>query len=185
MDSPMETEVKIQIADVASACQAMERAGFAITQPREFEANILYDTPSRQLLGQRMLLRLRTSGAKQVITWKGPPEAGPHKSRPEIETSVGSVETMAQILASLGYEPTFRYEKFRREYRRADEPGVITVDETPIGAFLELEGPGEWIDQTAVHIGFGPANYLLDSYVRLYLKDCERRKVTPGAMVFS
>ena len=160
-------------------------AGFSITQPREFEANTLYDTPSKQLLEQEMALRLRTSGAKQMITWKGPGAPGPYKSRPEIETSVGSVEIMARILAQLGYQPSFRYEKYRREYRRPEEAGVITVDETPLGAFLELEGAGEWIDATAARLGFAPGDYILDSYVRLYIKDCERRGVTPGFMVFS
>ncbi len=183
--SPMETEVKIRIADVTAICQAIERAGFSVSQPRELEVNTLYDTPARQLMGQRMVLRLRTSGSKQVITWKGPGKAGPYKSRPEIETSVGSVETIAKIFAQLGYEPSFRYEKYRREYSHHEEPGVITVDETPLGAFLELEGPGEWIDATASKLGFGPSDYVLDSYVRLYIKDCERRGVAPGFMVFS
>ena len=30
-----------------------------------------------------------------------------------------------------------------------NEPGVIELDETPAGDFLELEGPPEWIDATA------------------------------------
>jgi hypothetical protein len=29
------------------------------------------------------------------------------------------------------------------------EPGIITLDETPIGVFLELEGGKYWIDGTA------------------------------------
>lgn len=189
MQGALETEVKIPINDVAAICQAIEQAGFTLTQPREFETNTLYDTPSRQLLGQRMLLRLRTSGKKHVITWKGPAEAGPHKSRPELETSIGSVETMGLIFAQLGFEPSFRYEKFRREYRHPDQSptdaGVITVDETPIGCFLELEGPGAWIDQTAALLGFNAGDYVLDSYGRLYLTDCERRGIPPAFMVFS
>jgi adenylate cyclase, class 2 len=189
MQSPVETEVKIRIDDAEAMSEAIERAGFVMSQPREFEVNTLYDTPLRKLVAQRMVLRLRTSGTKQVVTWKGPTEAGPHKRRPEIETTVGSVETMAKIFAELGYEPSFRYEKYRREFRLASErvypPGVITVDETPIGAFMELEGPGEWIDATAKKLGFGPANYMLESYIRLYLNDCEQRGVAPGFMVFT
>lgn len=184
MQSPVETEVKIRITDAEAMCRTIEEAGFALSQPREFEVNTLYDTPSRQLFSQKMVLRLRTSGNKQVITWKGPAQAGPHKSRPELETTVGSVETIAKIFEQLGYRPSFRYEKYRREYRHPNQPGVITVDETPIGAFLELEGPGEWIDQTAKGLRFGPGDYILESYVRLYLGDCERREVTAGFMVF-
>jgi len=92
---------------------------------------------------------------------------------------------MAQILGQLGYGPVFRYEKYRREYRHAGQPSVITADETPIGNFLELEGPGTWIDETAQRLGLKPADYVLESYARLYLKDCEQRGIAPTNMVFS
>ena len=44
----------------------------------------------------------------------------------------------------------------------------ITIDETPIGIFLELEGAPEWIDQTAARLGYPPAKYLTCSYASLY-----------------
>ena len=68
--------------------------------------------------------------------------------------------------------------------RSPGEPGVVTVDETPIGNFLELEGPAEWIDAKAAALGFTPSDYILESYGRLYLADCERRGVEPSNMVF-
>jgi adenylate cyclase, class 2 len=98
---------------------------------------------------------------------------------------VGSIETLAKILEQLGYRPSFRYEKYRTEFRRDDEAGVVTLDETPIGNFLELEGGGEWIDQTAQKLGFLPKDYVLESYGRLYLAECERRGVQPSHMVFA
>ncbi len=184
MQRPLETEVKIRIADLAGTCQRIEASGFQISQPREFESNTLYDTPAKSLLSSGTLLRLRESGGRYCVTWKGRYQVGPHKTRPELETTLGSLETMARIFGELGYEPVFRYEKYRREYRVAGQPGVITADETPIGNFLELEGPGTWIDETAQQLGLGPADYVLESYVRLYLKDCEQRGITPSNMVF-
>ncbi len=54
-----------------------------------------------------MVLWLRTSGSKQVITWKGPGKAvAPTRAVRRLETSVGSVETIAKIFAQLGYEQT-------------------------------------------------------------------------------
>ncbi|MGA7411152.1 MAG: class IV adenylate cyclase [Bryobacteraceae bacterium] len=185
MHSPVETEVKIRITDLAGTCRRIEALGFQISQPREFESNTLYDTPTRSLFASGTLLRLRESGGRYVITWKGRYQAGPHKTRPELETTLGSLETMARIFGHLGYEPVFRYEKYRREYRLAGQPGVITADETPIGSFLELEGPGTWIDETAQQLGLRPADYVLESYARLYFKDCEQRGVTPTNMVFA
>jgi adenylate cyclase class 2 len=186
MSSGNETEVKIRLADKSDICERLRDVGFAISVPRQFEANTLYETEDRSLARNGMLLRLRQIGDGGVITWKGRGVAGPYKSRPELETRVGSVETLQQILGHLGYRSTFRYEKYRTEFRRGREDDrVVTLDETPIGDFLELEGPGAWIDETAQQLGFSRADYVLDSYGRLYLADCERRGVEPGEMVFA
>jgi adenylate cyclase class 2 len=93
---------------------------------------------------------------------------------------------MKEIFEHLGYQPTFRYEKYRTEYQHPDRSeGVVTLDETPIGNFLELEGPGKWIDGTAKLLGFAGPDYILESYGRLYIADCERRGVAPHDMVFT
>ncbi len=185
MQGALETEVKIRLSDLGEMCRRIEALGFGISQPREFESNTLYDRPDRSLLGSGNLLRLRESGDRQIVTWKGPYQAGPHKTRPELETTLGSIKTLAEIFCHLGYIAVFRYEKYRREYRVPDHPGVITVDETPIGSFLELEGPGDWIDETAGRLGLTGDDYVLESYARLYLKDCEKRGIAPTNMIFA
>jgi adenylate cyclase class 2 len=185
MSTGTETEVKIRVDDPSQMSARLHALGLSVTAPRGFEANTLFDTPDHSLERSSMLLRLRQIGGKGVITWKGPGAAGPYKSRPELETSVGSVETLQEILGRLGYQPWFRYEKYRTEFRASNGAGVVTLDETPIGNFLELEGPGPWIDGTAQTLGFSRSDYVLDSYGRLYLADCERRGVQPGHMVFA
>jgi adenylate cyclase class 2 len=184
----LETEVKIRIVDVGQIVPKLSSAGFEPSSPREFESNTLYDTPGQALRQSGTLLRLRQIGNVAVMTWKGLTEPGPHKSRPELETSIGSLETMQQILERLGYRPVFRYEKFRAEFRERTVPqsdGVLTIDETPIGTFLELEGAGEWIDRKARQLGFNPQDYILDSYGKLYFEDCARRGVQPTHMTFA
>jgi adenylate cyclase, class 2 len=182
----VETEVKIRIANLPAIKDRLLGLGFAPSVQRVFEANTLYDKPDQELRGRGMILRLREAAEKRVITWKGPQQAGPHKSRPELETAIGSTEVLGQMLEQLGYKRDFRYEKYRTELSNSrDGSGSVTVDETPIGNFLELEGPGEWIDKTAQSLGFGPADYILDSYGKLYLADCERRGVEPADMVFA
>jgi adenylate cyclase, class 2 len=185
MKAGTETEVKIRLKDADAIRNRLRELGFAESSARQFEANTLYDTGNGELAHKGMLLRLRHTGDQSVITWKGPGESSPYKSRPELETSMGSIETLGRILERLGYRPSFRYEKYRTEFRNDDGAGVVTLDETPIGDFLELEGEGEWIDETAQRLGFAPADYLLASYGRLYLADCERRGVEPGHMVFA
>ena len=186
MKSPTETEVKIRLPNRSAISGGLHAAGFAQSSPRQFESNTLYDTEGRNLQHQGMVLRLRQVGDKGVITWKGRDEPGPYKSRRELETIVGSTETLAQILAQLGFLPVFRYEKYRTEFADPrNGAAVVTLDETPIGDFLELEGPGEWIDETAKQLGFSRQDYVLDSYARLYVADCERRGVEPSHMVFA
>lgn len=180
-----ETEVKIRLASRSGIVERLQAAGFAVSKPRVFEANTLYETKDGSVTRNGMLLRLRQVGEKAVITWKGPGAPGPYKSRPELETTIGSAQVVHEIFGHLGYQPSFRYEKYRTEFTRAGDDGSVTVDETPIGDFLELEGAGAWIDATAAKLGFSPADYVLDSYGRLYLADCERRGVEPGDMVFA
>ena len=180
-----ETEVKIRLVDASAIVDRLQAAGFRVSVPRLFEANTLYETKDGSLARNSMLLRLRQVGDKAVITWKGRGVPGPYKSRPELETTIGSAEVLQQILGQLGYYPSFRYEKYRTEFLRGEAEGVVTFDETPIGDFLELEGPGAWIDATAARLDFSRADYVLDSYGRLYLADCERRGVEPGHMVFA
>jgi adenylate cyclase class 2 len=183
----IETEVKIRLSDIIAAKRRLDDAHFAISVPRRFESNTLYDTPDLKLRNAQMLLRLRQVGSESIVTWKGPGVPGTHKIRPELETRVGSFETFDQILRALGYEPSFRYEKYRTEFKQVQSAaeGVVTLDETPIGDFFELEGTSEWIDQTAALLGFEPGEYVLASYARLYLDHCAAKGLEPGNMVFS
>ena len=71
-----------------------------------------------------MALRLRQAGERSIITWKGPIEAGPYKIRPELETTVGSVEVAADILTRLGYELIFRYREIPDRIQAAGSAGL-------------------------------------------------------------
>ena len=184
--SNTETEVKIALPDRHAVLERLHNIGFRVSSARTFESNILYDTRDAALRNQSMLLRLRQFGERFVVTWKGPGVAGPHKSRPELETSVGSLETAGRILEKLGYFPAFRYEKYRIEMADSrSNSGIITVDETPIGDFMEIEGAGEWIDSMARQLGFTQNDYILESYGKLYLEHCRRSGLEPQNMVFA
>jgi adenylate cyclase class 2 len=185
MTRGVETEIKIRVGDRTSMPDRLHGAGLQISAARQFESNTLYDTKDRALKRAGMLLRLRQAGGQCKLTWKGPDEPGRHKSRPELETAAASCETLHNIFVQLGFEPSFRYEKYRTEFTAQDDSGVVMLDETPIGDFLELEGPGEWIDATAALLGFAESDYVLDSYAKLYRTDCERRGVQPDNMVFA
>jgi adenylate cyclase class 2 len=160
------------------------RAGFRVVKRRVFEANTIYDTEDLSLRSTKRLLRVRSAGRHYTLTFKGAPAVSRHKVREELETPVEDATAMARILEALGYAPKFRYEKYRTEYRRGREDGLVLLDETPIGVFIELEGPPAWIDRTAAQLGLAESDYLTQSYGSLYLEHCAARGITPGHMVF-
>jgi adenylate cyclase class 2 len=180
-----ETEIKLAVPNPAEARALLRNAQFRILKRRVFEANTVYDTPRLQLRKASQLIRIREAGRIVTLTYKGPPIAGRHKSREELEVRLGDAANLPAILGKLGYAPIFRYEKYRTEYRRPGESGIATLDETPIGVFLELEGAPAWIDRTARKLGFRETDYITASYGRLYMDWCKRCRVKPGNMVFS
>jgi adenylate cyclase class 2 len=182
--APREVEIKLAVPDAGAAREMLLRAGFAEVEPRAFEANEVYDTPTFELRRAACLLRLREFGGRSILTYKGPPEPGIHRRRMELETEVGDASALRAILSELGYEVMFRYEKFRATFARSGEPGHALIDETPIGVYLELEGPPDWIDSTAAVLGFGAGAYIRESYGTLYRMWCERNGVPPPPLVF-
>jgi adenylate cyclase class 2 len=96
----------------------------------------------------------------------------------------GPPETLEAVVEGLGFSPAWCYEKYRTRYRKLDEPGVIELDETPIGVYLELEGPPEWIDRTSIALGFSQADYVTASYGELFAAWQNKRAAPPRDMVF-
>jgi adenylate cyclase, class 2 len=180
-----EVEIKLAAASAREAQRLLEGAGFAPSIARLFEANTVFDTPDLALIAARKLLRVRECGGTVTLTYKGPPDDGPHKSREELETTAASAPALAAIFDRLGFEPRFRYEKYRTEFRDAAGEGSALLDETPIGTYIELEGTPDWIDRTALRLGKTPGDYITDSYGTLYRR---YRDAHPGSgedMVFS
>lgn len=179
-----EVEIKLAVSSVATACALLRANGFEVKAQRAFESNLVFDTPTGTLRSGARLLRLRFAASLATLTFKDVPVPGPHKSREEIETTVGNPLALAAILERLGFEVSFQYEKYRTVFARQGEPGVVTLDETPIGVFLELEGPPEWIDSTARRLGFSARDYITASYGRLFLDWCAARGIQSNRMVF-
>jgi len=193
---PVETEIKLRLPGGAEPARALlQSRGFAETSPRTLEADDVYDLPDQALRHSGRLLRLRRRGDTWTLTYKGPPQPGRHKSREEIETTLADGAALAAILEALGYRRTFRYEKFRTKFKSAGKVdrmqygppggvGEITLDETPIGSFLELEGPEYWIDETAANLGFHPEHYVTKSYGALYHDHLMANPDAPPNMTF-
>jgi adenylate cyclase class 2 len=113
-----------------------------------------------------------------------------HKVREEIELEVSDAKALATIFEDLGMNRWFQYEKFRTTFGlRASNAWaaglLIELDETPIGVFLELEGPADAIDRAAKALGFEKREYILANYMVLYREYCRRRGHGPWDMLFA
>jgi adenylate cyclase class 2 len=181
---------------------------------RVHEWNVLFDTPQGDVANRGQLLRIRTetpesksksgkaSPKKRVLlTFKRPVNEGKaarlggvagngrHKVREELELEVGDPAALTKIFEGLGMRGWFRYEKHRTTFRLPPASSwakglLIELDETPIGTFVELEGPPAAIDRAAQALGFSPHDYIVENYLALYVEDCRRRGVEPKDMVF-
>jgi adenylate cyclase class 2 len=177
-----EVEIKLRVPDSAAARKMLRKAGFRVTKRRFHESDVVYDTPDGELRDSSRLLRIRQEGASSwVLTYKGPPKPGRHKSREEIEVGLSDGKIFATVLERLGMKPSFRYEKYRTILRQPGGAGLAMVDETPIGDFLELEGEPGWIDRMAAELGFARSDYITASYARLFFEQCGSNA---GDMVF-
>jgi adenylate cyclase class 2 len=180
-----EVEIKLPVSGAAEARRMLHAAGFRVVKRRVFEKNTVFDTADQTLRNSARLLRVREIGKTAKLTYKGPPEAGKYKSREELELDLSDPAAIAAIFERLAYCPVFRYEKFRTEYGQRGSSGIATVDETPIGVYLELEGEPSWIDSTAGKLGFAEKDYITASYARLYMEWRQTRGIAPADMLFA
>src|SRR6266700_33049 len=141
MSSSREIDINFRVANLDSLVDRLHELGLEQVTPRTHEMNTLFDLPGRPLRTRGDLLRLRKFGETWVLTHKAKSEetGGPHKTRIETETRVESGEKMEAILRALQFEPCFRYEKFRAEWK--GEQGHVVLDETSFGNFAEIECP--------------------------------------------
>ena len=186
----LETEIKLPVSDPKRLENRLAQLGFKVIKPRHFESNYLFDFPDLRLCKSGRLLRLRFAAGENLLTFKGPAISGRrYGRRREIETRVEDGILLRQVLENLELEEVFAYEKFRTVFAagmRAPLHGSpqVAYDETPIGIYLELEGPAKWIDKVASRLGYSPRDYITATYLALYLQNCRAEGRRPGDMVF-
>jgi len=162
-----------------------------VESARHFEENWLLDTHDLSLGAREAILRVRGAGKRGAITYKEKAPAGApasqFKQRIEIETAIDDPAAAVMIFERLGFHGWFRYQKYRTVYR-AGLPGRaglhVMFDETPIGNFVELEGEEEAIAEAVKLIGATPGDYILDSYLALQARHCERLGKPLEDMIF-
>lgn len=183
--TPLEKELKIPVRSLTMIREALQNQGATIANPMAREENFLFDSDDGRLAAAGCILRLRRYGEQRLLTFKGPASfEGPIKIRPERELGIEQLGPLREIFESLGFSVVARYQKDRETWQLDD--AEVVLDHTPMGDFVEVEGPSHTLETTARAIGLDPTTAVRGSYLSLWREYRERRshEDLPRDMVF-
>jgi adenylate cyclase, class 2 len=141
----LEIEMKFPVNEFAAIERQMQ-AWSAKLQPTIEEADHYFNAPDRDFGKTDEAFRLRCIGPGNRVTYKGPKQGGPAKTRTEIEISLEPGPTAAhdfcQLVQHLGYRPTAVVKKRRTGYdfeRGGFLLHACCDDVEKLGRFVEIE----------------------------------------------
>ncbi len=180
----LEQEMKIPVPSLAEVRLRLHRRGATLVQASALEDNWVLDDRDRTLAAAGRLLRVRRCAGRSVLTLKGPASfSAGVKSRTELETEVGDGETALEVLATLGLACVRRYQQRRETWTLA---GVtVALDETPMGAFVELEGEAGGLGAAAAALDLDPRRAARGTYLDLWAAYRGEHPEAPLDMVFT
>ncbi len=178
----LEREIKLKFASPEEARAAIIKAGATPTRGRRLQEDCLLDSADEQIRARRCVLRIRMEQGKSLLTFKGPVQPSAMKLREELETVVGDGDTLLRLFEELRFSVWFRYQKYREEFGYSDV--TVALDETPIGTFVEIEGGEDSIMEMARALGYGPKDYIADSYRTLFCQYRDEHKLQSTDMLF-
>jgi len=189
-----EIEIKLKVASVQEGLDKLALLPAELEEAPRFEDNEVYDTASGSLGATETLLRLRVVGERATVTLKekvandaagGAPRA---KVRTETETVVAFPDALRAVFARVGLVRVYRYQKYRSYHAWTDPKTghqlAISLDDTPIGVFMELEGEQASIESAAAAMGFAASEHIIDDYRTLHKAWAAQRGQPFGDMVF-
>jgi adenylate cyclase class 2 len=142
---PYEVELKFPVPDLAAVEKRLAELGAAVAASQE-EVDLYFAHPARDFARSDEALRIRTIGAANYVTYKGPKIDRTTKTREEIELPLpGGPQGHAdgqRLLEALGFRAVAEVRKRRRKARIAWQGREVEVslDEVgSLGAFVELE----------------------------------------------
>jgi adenylate cyclase class 2 len=171
----IEVELKVKIPSPGPVREQLD------TKHAEFmgkvhEHDIFYNAPHRDFGVTDEAVRVRYTGDRAVVTYKGPKiKKFGLKAREELNFGVESGGTFETMLLRLGFTKTAEVNKWRENYRLGN--ATISLDDVDgLGTFAEIEviaesdtdNPTVQIEKIAKEIGV-EGEPILESYLELLL----------------
>lgn len=162
-----EIEVKVVVKDFKEIKKKLKELGAKKKCQKTFEKNILFDHKNLKIKEKNFILRLRKFGKSNLLTLKTSAKGKKDfKVREEINILVEDFEKMKEIFNKLGFFEAFYYEKYREDYIYN---GLnISLDKTPIGNYVEIEGDYEKILDFLKKINVKLKETISLSYLQLF-----------------
>ena len=144
-----EVEVKYRLVDRAQLERRPIERG-ARREPEISQEDIYLSHPSRDFAASNEAMRIRRIGGENRITYKGPRQTGPTKTREEIEIAVTSgdaaFDQLLRLFEHLGFQPVATIGKSRTPFHlsRQGQAVEIVLDRVlGLGNFAEIEALAE------------------------------------------
>jgi adenylate cyclase class 2 len=149
-----EVELKYRVADLGPITRELELLG-ARVEPAVAMEDVYFGHPCRDFKARDEAFRIRRIGEENRITYKGPKQGGPTKTREELELSFeGGREgyrKLATLLERLGFVAVAAIPKLRRAaHVSVGKPPIaleVALDEVAqLGLYVEVEA---WVESAA------------------------------------
>jgi adenylate cyclase class 2 len=169
----LEIEAKARVDDLEKVREAVLRKG-GIFVKKEVQRDVYFAHPERDFARTDEALRIRESGDRFFLTYKGPKLDRETKTREELELEVFDAENAEEILTRLGFRRVLEVKK-TREYYGLSGYTVMLDRLEGLGSFVEVEKEAqEYSPQELANffadLGIAPEQMERRSYLELLLE---------------
>jgi len=172
----VELKYKIKPIEMQRLVKKLIQLGCKVER-KSREVDVYYQHPVRDFRETDEALRLRVTGNKVELTYKGPRMSNRAKVREEVSVGVESFSKMDKVLRLLGFNPVAKVIKERVYYECPNNICISLDDVQELGQFIELEYKGELDVDNAIEILLSFAKELgikdkpiIKSYLELLLE---------------
>ena len=133
----IEVEIKAYAPNLTRVERRLRELGASFLE-EHLEEDVYLASPVKDFASSDEALRVRTTLAKNSLTYKGPKIDEITKTREELEVEVSDAEKTISLLERLGFKPAAIIKKLRKVYE-LEEFWIMLDDVFDVGTFVEVE----------------------------------------------